>query len=498
MKKSIAIWSIMFACFFVLAACNEDQNEEQSNQENNHTNAEEAMETAIIENVQESIDQYREKDEIEDDETVEGLTEIVDTIEEADENDENEKVLASLKELRETLNAQKDKDHLSDAAYESLHTDVRDLTGKHDEPAVVGYWEGEDELKLEDVPAENLTHINYAFANVEDDGTASIDSDSEKEVEKLNQYKEDHDHIETLISIGGWGDNSKKFSDAAATPESREKFVQTTIDTFIDEYQFNGIDIDWEFPVRGGEDGMMNRVNDDENLTKLFEEFRKQLNQKEIEDNEEYLLTTATPAGRYQNGGTYEPADSYEFDKIPEYLDWVQVMTYDLANGFAPTTNHNAAMEAVDSDPTPEDSKKWNNVSGAVEYYMNEGVPEDKIVLGTAFYGRSFEVSENDNDGLFQEFEEPGDNADWRDIKNEYLKDSDWEEHWDSDAEVPWLFNEETNMFLTYDNPKSIEQKAKFIKDNDLRGGMIWSIGLDDKDHSLLDALAKPILEEDN
>src|SRR5699024_10211835 len=102
---------------------------------------------------------------------------------------------------------------------------------------------------------------------------------------------------------------------------------------------------------------------------------------------------------------------------------------------------------------------------------------------------------ENDNDGLFQEFEEPGDNADWRDIKNEYLKDSDWEEHWDSDAEVPWLFNEETNMFLTYDNPKSIEQKAKFIKDNDLRGGMIWSIGLDDKDHSLLDALAKPILE---
>src|SRR5699024_8600750 len=350
MKKSIAIWSIMFACFYVLAACNEDLYEEQSNQENNHTNVEEAMETAIIENVQESNEQYREKDEIEDDETVEGLTEIVDTIEEADENDENEKVLASLKELRETLNAQKDKDHLSDAAYESLHTDVRDLTGKHDEPAVVGYWEGEDELKLEDVPAENLTHINYAFANVEDDGTATIDSDSEKEVEKLNQYKKDHDHIETLISIGGWGDNSKKFSDAAATTESREKFVQTTIDTCIEESQVNRIDSDWEFPVRGGEDGMMNRVNDDEKLTKLFEEFRKQLNQKEMEDKEEYLLTTATPAGRYQNGGTYEPADSYEFDKIPEYLDWVQVMTYDLANGFAPTTNQTAVMEEVDSD----------------------------------------------------------------------------------------------------------------------------------------------------
>src|SRR5699024_12074301 len=147
MKKSIAIWSIMYAYGLILTACNEDQNEEQRNQENNHKNGEEAMETAIIENVQESIDQYREKDEIEDDEAVEGVTEIVDTIEEADENDENEKVLASLKELRETLNAQKDKDHLSDAAYESLHTYVTDLTGKHDNPAVVGYWEGEDEIK---------------------------------------------------------------------------------------------------------------------------------------------------------------------------------------------------------------------------------------------------------------------------------------------------------------------------------------------------------------
>src|SRR5699024_12616516 len=91
----------------------------------------------------------------------------MDTIEEADENDDNEKVLASLKELRETLNAQKEKDQLSDEAYESLHTNVRDLTGKLDEPEVVGYSDGEVELTYEDDPDASLTPIHYAVDTLE-------------------------------------------------------------------------------------------------------------------------------------------------------------------------------------------------------------------------------------------------------------------------------------------------------------------------------------------
>lgn len=451
-----------------------------------------------ITDMKKSVENFHKENEINNDEAANELKDLLTSIENFKNDGEDEKALEHLKELRQSINNQKGEDSISEEAYQSLHRDVRDLIGKNEDTAIVGYWEGDGKLDLDDIPADNLTHINYAFAPVNEEGKPEVSSGDQKEIEKLNKYKEDHPHVESLISIGGWGQNSYYISDLAATEESREQFVEDYINTYIDEYEFDGIDLDWEFPVRGGEDGMQNRLEDKENQTKLFKEFREQLNEKEIETGEEYLLTTATPTGRYQNGGPYVPGDSYEFDEIPKYLDWVQLMTYDMANGFAPTTNHNAPMHPVDADPMSEASKKWNNVSGAVEYYEKEGVPKDKMVLGTAFYGRSFIVSNSKDDGLYQPYDEPGANADWKEIKDDYLDDSNWIKHWDSTAEVPWMFNPETKRFLTYDNPESIGKKAAFINDNELRGGMIWSIGLDDEEHTLLNALSEPILKNNN
>lgn len=452
-----------------------------------------------IQDMKTLVTRYYEDDDITSKEVTHKLQIHLDAISHFEKDEKNEKSIKHLKSLKKLIEYQYENDTISKKAYQVLQPNTEHLIktkkGKKD-PVMMGYWNGDK--NIENFPADKLTHINYAFAYIDEEGNVHPDSsyeEAEGDFNELNMYKEEHPHIKTSISIGGWGPNSKYFSDVASTKKSRENFVRTTIDKFIKMYNFDGIDLDWEFPVKGGEDGLHYSPEDKKNLTLLAEEFRNQLDQLEKENNQEYLLTAATPAGRYQNGGPYDPADSYDFEGLSRYLDWIYVMTYDLGNGYSPVTNFNTPMRTVDSDPTPIENKKWNNVVGAVEYYQQQGVSSDKLVLGTAFYGRSFEVEDTDNQGLYQKYKSTGPSPSWEEIKKDYLTDSDWEKNWESTAEVPWLFNSNTNMFLSYDNPDSINKKAQFINKHNLRGGMIWHIGLDDNQNSLLNALSNPVLE---
>ncbi|GGJ91313.1 hypothetical protein GCM10007063_12440 [Lentibacillus kapialis] len=443
------------------------------------------------------VKRFKEEGNITNDKAARKMQMHLAAIEQFNEDGNNNKAVKHLKGFKNLIAYQKDNGSISEKAYNVLKSDAEYLIqemNKGDDAIVAGYWTGDE--KLENFPAKKLTHINYAFAYVNKEGKSELYPGAEKDIKELNTYKENHPHIKSLISIGGWGKNSKYFSDVAATSKSRETFARSTINKFIKKNQFDGIDLDWEFPVKGGIDELHYSPEDKRNLTLLVKEFRDQLDQLEKKKNRDYLLTAATPAGRYQNGGPYDPADSYEFEELSKYLDWIYVMTYDLANGFSPVTNFNTPMQPVDADPTPNNIKKWNNVSGAIKYYQQKGVPRNKIVLGTAFYGRSFEVSNSANHGLYQEYKSTGPSPSWEDIKKDYLTDLDWKKYWHSTAEVPWLFNSRTNMFLTYDNPESISKKGHYINEHNLRGGMIWTIGHDDKEHNLLKSLANPVLED--
>lgn len=59
--------------------------------------------------------------------------------------------------------------------------------------------------------------------------------------------KQVNPNLKVLIAIGGWNEGGKKYSDMAATKMSRDKFVQSVV-TFLQEHQFDGLDLDWEYP----------------------------------------------------------------------------------------------------------------------------------------------------------------------------------------------------------------------------------------------------------
>src|SRR5688572_9561843 len=164
-------------------------------------------------------------------------------------------------------------------------------------PRVIGYYaEWKKHFPVEKIPADKLTHVNYAFAIVTDGKIALRDPEQARiNFPKLAELKKKHPKLRTLISVGGWAD-SEGFSDAALTEESRRTFATSCAD-FVREHQLDGVDIDWEFPVSGGEKGNVERPEDKRNFTLLLETLRKTLDERPKADGERFLLTIAAPAG---------------------------------------------------------------------------------------------------------------------------------------------------------------------------------------------------------
>jgi chitinase len=255
---------------------------------------------------------------------------------------------------------------------------------------------------------------------------------------------------------------------------------------------FDGVDIDWEFPVYGGPPTIRARTQDRHNLTLLAREFRRQLDTIGKARGQTFLLTAALPAGRLQSSGAYDPARSFDLEALAGTLDFINLMTYDMGTDFAGVASFNAPLREDKDDPVDAEVRRWNSVEGGIAYYTQHGVPARKVVLGVPFYGRGFKVVADTNAGLYQRYTAPFDPGDWRSIKERLLADPSWQRHWHPVAQTPWLFHPADHVFVSYEDPDSIGIRARLAKDSGLRGVFTWEITGDDDQHSLLDAMTRP------
>lgn len=357
---------------------------------------------------------------------------------------------------------------------------------------LAGYYMGE--MPAAKIPANQLTDVIYAFG---EPGVANICHPSgpheKAQLASLRLLRSRYPRLRLLVSIGGWG-GAPQYSAAALTARSRSAFAKTCILEFVTHAGFDGLDVDWEFPVHGGVAGNPQRPQDKADVTVLLDEMRRQLDALGISNHRHYYLTVATPTGRWQTGGAYDPSDSYDFRAIVKDVDWLNVMTYDMNNGDSPVSNFNAPMRADPNDPTPALERRWNNVVGAVDYYEQHGVPADKIVLGMPFYGLGYVgVSSKDN-GRFSRFTTDYPETPYAVVRTKLLTDPSWRKHWSDAAAAPWIYNGRTHTFFSYDDPRSMAIKAAFVRSRHLRGAMFWVLGEDDQDGSLLRALSSGLV----
>lgn len=349
---------------------------------------------------------------------------------------------------------------------------------------------------VSEVDASRLTHLNYAFANVDYEnftckigdewadldipypGDLEGDGNLRGNIHQLQLLKERYPHLKVMISVGGWT-WSGNFSEASLTAESREKLVKSCIDLFIKgEYGkfgthpgiFDGIDVDWEYPVGGGlAEGI---PEDKQNHLLLMQEFRRQLDALTEETGKTYELSIASGAG---------PAviANMELAQLAETLDFMTVMAYDFHGSWEMTTNFNAPLYFSSTDPA-EDATNFN-VDQSVQNYLAAGVPPEKLVLGLPFYGKSWMEVEAANDGLYQAAGKAGPGT-WEDGILDYSKIlSDYEPTYAKfrhpEANVPWLFD--NGVFITYDDQETVIAKAEYIRANNLGGAMFWELSCD-------------------
>ncbi|RKT51638.1 glycoside hydrolase family 18 protein [Saccharothrix australiensis] len=351
--------------------------------------------------------------------------------------------------------------------------------------AYYGNWFSASE-PISGIPSDTpITHLFYAFSTIEDGRCVVTAPTAAEDFADILDLKRRKPSLKALISIGGWGAGG--FSDAALTPESRRAFVASCAELFFERHEgvFDGVDVDWEFPVYGGPTEITDRPADRRNMTHLVREFRRQLPRGS-------LVTAALPTGRLQTDGPYDPARSFELGALGRELDLVALMTYDMGTGFSPVSTFNAPLREVREDPMPRADRRWNNVAGAVDYYLRHGVPAHKLVLGTPFYGRGFQVRQEGPDhGLYQPYE----STFWVDGVEavERLKASPgWREYWHPVARSPWLYNAAERKFVSFEDARSIGLRARYAKQRGLRGAFMWELGQDDARHSLLTAMARP------
>ena len=349
--------------------------------------------------------------------------------------------------------------------------------------------------QVTDIPASQITHLNYAFANIANGkcvvGDTYADTDKffpgdswdagslRGNFNQLNKLKVQYPNLKTLISVGGWT-WSANFSAAAATATSRSTFVKSCAD-FMETYGFDGIDIDWEYPVSGGLQA--GTAADKANYTLLMQAFRAELDRREIEDRRDYLLTIAAPAGP-------STLVNLEKSKLAATLDWINLMSYDFNGSWDKATGHNAPLYRSASDKGPASF----DVDASVRAYLSAGVPASKLVLGVPFYGRGWSgvTPGTSGTGLYSSGTGPSTGTwepgmlDYDDIVANYLPKMT--RYWDTTSKVPYLWDATKRVFISYDDPQSMRAKARYVNTKGLGGVMFWELSGDDNS-SLLTAL---------
>lgn len=326
--------------------------------------------------------------------------------------------------------------------------------------------------KLPDITREDLmklTHLNVAFGHVRSD---EISTDHLKHMDVLRKIKREHPQLTILLSVGGW--SAGGFSEAASTEEGRNRMADSAVRVLTD-YPFDGIDLDWEYPCYG-EAGIASSPDDKTNFTLLLKTIREALDRKGTNDGRHYLLTIAAGADQYYVDGT-------EMDQVQQYLDFVQLMTYDMRGGFQILTGHHTNLY------TPTGDLFRISTDASVNLFIRAGVPKEKIVIGAAFYSRIWHQVPGRDNGLHQMAGSTGGyGPDFTTLTAEYIDKNDYIRYWDSEAKAPYLFNG-TN-FISYDDEQSLQHKCDYVKHNELGGIMFWEYGCDET-HRLLDAIYK-------
>lgn len=329
------------------------------------------------------------------------------------------------------------------------------------EPVIAGYvFPQNGVIEPGQIDARKLTRINFAFAHIVNGHVFPGSANDSLSLAQVGTLRRQNPALTVLISVGGWL-GSGEFSDVALTERSRAIFIQSVME-FLKQHDLDGIDIDWEYPGQPGAESKF-RAEDKQNFTLLLKELRERFTQESRVTHRHLYLTIAA-------GASEEYLAHTEMAKVQQYVDAVNLMAYDYYESGADATTGNHAPLFTD----PADPKKVSAYA-SVKAFEAAGVPAAKIILGVPFYGRMWEHVEGAHRGLFQAGKAPVNGNPTYVVIRDTMLGHGFTRYWDADAQVPYLYSQERQEFVSYEDTESLGKKCQYVISHGLGGMSFWS-----------------------
>lgn len=321
-----------------------------------------------------------------------------------------------------------------------------------DSKVFVGYVYG----PTRDLNYALYTHICQAFLTADADGTLN----NAKQYPNHQLVSDAHKAgVKVLVSLGGWGWDAQ-FAAMTKSPEAEARYVKDIL-AIIDEFDYDGIDLDWEYPDTKEE------VIGFERLSRTF---RRELDALGAKKNRPMVLTMAASA----NPGTLRWLDTAF---LLEAMDWINVMTYDYAGDWTSYAGHNSPLFRSSKAP----GGQGPSVEATMNFMVQERkMPASRLAVGLPLYGRAFAVKEpyastrQGTPGARPRLPFGG----YRNIER-LIKDEGWTRRWDDETKTPWLLSPDGAAVLGYDDAESLATKTAWAMKQGFRGVFFWEINSD-------------------
>lgn len=321
--------------------------------------------------------------------------------------------------------------------------------------ATIAYYMGNGQ-DLSKYKWEQLTHVIYSFCHLKGNKLAPDNAKDSIAIRNLTALKKKYKGLKVMIALGGWG-GCEPCSGVFAKAEGRKEFAQS-VKKMLKEYGADGLDLDWEYPGIAGYPQHPYMPEDKQNFTLLVQELRQTLGKKAI-------LSFA--AGGFKSF----IEKSIEWDKVMPQVNYVNLMSYDLVSGFSTVTGHHT--------PLFPNEKQQASAADGVGQLLKIGVPAEKIIIGAAFYARSWVEVADVNKGLYQSGKFKS-FVPYHSQSTRFKAEDGFVFYRDSVSQAPWAYSPQLKEFATYDDYSSVKLKTQYAMKHKLGGIMFWQL-TDDK-----------------
>ncbi|KAL4867386.1 glycoside hydrolase superfamily [Aspergillus spectabilis] len=333
----------------------------------------------------------------------------------------------------------------------------------------IGYYESWnrnrpcDVILPERINVQPWTNLYYSFAliNGADSTITTMNSWDEKDYVKFNTLKKKKHSLKTYIAVGGWDAGGETFSAMVRFPGTRRAFIQSSLE-FMEKYGFDGIDIDWEYPVADDRGG---NPLDKARLVTFMKELKEACGDR-------YGVTITLPA-------SYWYLQGFDVEGMLPYVDHYNVMSYDIHGTWDGNSEH--------TEPVINPHTNLTEIAQGLDLLWRNNVDPSKVNLGLAFYGRSFKLDDPSCDVPGCPFHQPsggganpGSCTGTSGILSNYevhriFENYDPDVVYDAEAGVNWI-TWANDQWISFDNARTLRQKADFANGQCLAGLFSWAI----------------------